>query len=295
MTRNDLFSCMDAMDDEVLARSEKTAQAGSSRRKARGWWITAAACFCLIAGFGAWRLFGGRTTPADPNSAGSHAQVQMKKVQVDPALYAGDDYFVALQAEDEIYLLEWFSDEAGNWYMMVGEPQDDWELIGAIRSAAESKWDLAENFQSNQEEYIGCKLYRDPDLPGELWLEHNGQYEHLLSEKYLCDWIYHGGRLFLYNDDYYTLKNIIPQNYSTVELPEDAKELGKLRYNPDKRLPDVELEITHNAELDQHRVYSSESLDCLLVEIPNGTSGGRTAYWRFYPISPEAFVKKPEE
>ena len=297
MTRNDLFSCMDAMDDEVLARSEKTTKTENNQRKPHGWWIAAAACFCLIAGFGAWGLFGGRTAPADPNGAGSHTPVQMQKVQADPAVYGCSDLLAALQAENEIYIIDWTSETGAggtiNWYIMVGEPQDDWEFVGTIRSAAESRWDLGENLQSNREEFLSCRLYRDPDLPGELWMEHEGQYEHFLSEKYLCDWIYHDGRLFLYSDDYYTLENIIPQNYSTVVLPEDAKELGKLRYNPDKRLPDAELELTHNGEYDNHTVYYSESLDCLLVEIPNGASGRRTAYWRFYPISPEAFVKKP--
>lgn len=299
MTRNDLFSCMDAMDDEILAQSEQGANAGSGRRKARGRWIAAAASFCLMAGFGAWSLFGSHTAPADPNSAGSHTPVQMQKVQADPAVYGGSDLRAALQAENEIYIIDWTSetgaDGAINWYIMVGEPQDDWELVGTIRSAAESRWDLAENLQSNREEFLGCRLYRDPDLPGELWMEHAGRYEHYLAQKYLCDWIYHDGRLFLYSGAYYTLKNIIPQSYSTVELPEDAKELGKLRYNPDKRLPDAELELTHNGEYDNHTVYYSESLDCLLVEIPNGASGGRTAYWRFYPVSPDAFLREPAE
>ncbi|MBR4193136.1 MAG: hypothetical protein IKQ54_02240 [Oscillospiraceae bacterium] len=284
------------MDDEVLARSEKTTTAENNRRSVRNRWIAAAACFCLIAGFGAWSLFGGRTAPADPNGAGSHTPVQMQKVQADPAVYGGSDLRAALQAENEIYIIDWTSetgaDGAINWYIMVGEPQDDWELVGTIRSAAESRWDLAENLQANREEFLGCRLYRDPDLPGELWMEHAGRYEHYLAQKYLCSWIRYDGRLWLYEGDC-EICGLGDLRSSTVFFPEDSKELGMLCYHPDKRLPDNELEITQNAELDQHRIYYSESQDCLLVEIPNGASGGRTAYWRFYPVSPDAFGKKP--
>ena len=52
MTRNDLFRCMDAVDDEVLARSENTAGIEAKRKRAR--WIAAAACLCLILGGALW-------------------------------------------------------------------------------------------------------------------------------------------------------------------------------------------------------------------------------------------------
>ena len=297
MTRNDLFLCMDAVDDDVLARSDKTTRVETHQKRKAGWWIAAAACFCLIAGFGAWGLFGNHTAPADPGSAGAHAQVKMRKVQVDPSVYAGSDQIAALQAEDEIYIVDWVSeagaDGAINWYIMVGEPQDDWETVGTIQSAAASRWELTGNYQSNCEGYLGCELCRDPDLPGELWVKHAGRYEHFLSEKYLNDWIFHDGKLYLYCDAYWTVKGIIPESFDTSVLPEDARELGLLHYNPDKRLPDTELELTHGAEWDACRVYYSESLDCLLMEVPNGAYGGKTVYWRFYPCDPDDFLKQP--
>lgn len=74
MTRNDLFLCMDAVDDDVLARSDKTTRVETRQKRRNGWWIAAAACFCLIAGFGVWGLFGGANrTPTVPNDSTSLA------------------------------------------------------------------------------------------------------------------------------------------------------------------------------------------------------------------------------
>ena len=75
MTRTDLFLCMDGVDDEVLARSEKTTIPETRQKRKIKWRIAAAACFCLLAGFGAWRLFGGGgRTPAVPEDSPSSAE-----------------------------------------------------------------------------------------------------------------------------------------------------------------------------------------------------------------------------
>lgn len=73
MNRNDLYRSMDAIDDDILAEAVSPERARNVSGKRYGWWIATAACFCLIAGFGAWSLLGGRTAPADPN--GSEAVV----------------------------------------------------------------------------------------------------------------------------------------------------------------------------------------------------------------------------
>lgn len=73
MNRNDLYRSMDAIDDDILAEAASPERARNVSGKQYGWWIAAAACFCLIAGLGAWSLLGGRTAPADPN--GSEAVV----------------------------------------------------------------------------------------------------------------------------------------------------------------------------------------------------------------------------
>ena len=69
MNRNDLYRSMDAIDDDILVEAVSPEKARNVSGKRYGWWIAAAACFCLIAGFGAWSLFGSRTAPADPNGS----------------------------------------------------------------------------------------------------------------------------------------------------------------------------------------------------------------------------------
>lgn len=73
MNRNDLFRSMDALDDDILAEAVSPENARNAFCKRYGWWIAAAACFCLIAGFGAWGLFGDHTAPVDPYGSGSVA------------------------------------------------------------------------------------------------------------------------------------------------------------------------------------------------------------------------------
>ena len=79
MNRNDLYRSMDAIDDDILAEAVFPERARNVSGKRYGWWIAAAACFCLIAGFGAWSLFGSRTAPADPN----WSEVVVGKVDLD--------------------------------------------------------------------------------------------------------------------------------------------------------------------------------------------------------------------
>ena len=55
--------------DDILVEAVSPEKARNVSGKRYGWWIAAAACFCLIAGFGAWSLFGSRTAPADPNGS----------------------------------------------------------------------------------------------------------------------------------------------------------------------------------------------------------------------------------
>ena len=69
MNRNDLYRSMDAIDDDILVEAVSPEKARNVSGKRYGWWIAAAACFFLIAGFGAWSLFGSRTAPADPNGS----------------------------------------------------------------------------------------------------------------------------------------------------------------------------------------------------------------------------------
>lgn len=121
MTRNDLFSCMDAMDDEVLARSEKTTKTENNQRKPHGWWIAAAACFCLIAGFGAWGLFGSRTA-ADPNGS----EVVAGKVDLD------EDSFILDGQQNARYQRFTYEDFIRFGLLPEGTPDSDVYTLAAM-------------------------------------------------------------------------------------------------------------------------------------------------------------------
>ena len=105
MTRNDLFLCMDAVEDGVLARSDKTTRVETHQKRKTGWWIAAAACFCLIAGFGAWGLFGGgNRTPTVPNDATSLAGAPGEVAKAGSLILDGkqDACYVQLTYQDYI-------------------------------------------------------------------------------------------------------------------------------------------------------------------------------------------------
>ena len=121
MNRNDLYRSMDAIDDDILAEAVSPERARNVSGKQYGWWIAAAACFCLIAGFGAWGLFGSRTA-ADPNGS----EVVAGKVDLD------EDSFILDGQQNARYQRFTYEDFIRFGLLPEGTPDSDVYTLAAM-------------------------------------------------------------------------------------------------------------------------------------------------------------------
>lgn len=278
----DLVLGMNNIDDRIIdsVLNKKVVAITKQSKATRPGWMIAAACLCLLLGLGVWRMsvlsIGRLQLNSESNGSPS---TQLSTSQGGNAPF-GVESRDKLQFEGENYWRD-FDNSAASI-------QESWVFAGEILSYAESQWDFTGDFQANREAYIGCKLYRDNSRPGELWLAYDAQYLHFIAERYIPYWIYFDGKLYL-TESWLELIGVgTPPSVHVTAPPEDAIDLGLLIYSSETLLPDQNLE-TNEVELDQHRVYFSSDLGCLLVEIP--TPDG-TQYWYYYPVDPDAFVKK---
>lgn len=122
MNRNDLYRSMDAIDDDILVEAVSPEKARNVSGKRYGWWIAAAACFCLIAGFGAWSLFGSRTAPADPNGSENAAG----KVDLD------EDSFILDGQQEARYQRFTYEDFIRFGLLPEGTPDSDVYTLAAM-------------------------------------------------------------------------------------------------------------------------------------------------------------------
>lgn len=122
MNRNDLFRSMDAIDDDILVEAVSPEKARNVSEKRYGWWIAAVACFCLIAGFGAWRLFGSHTAPADTNGS----EIVVGKVDLD------EDSFILDGQQEARYQRFTYEDFIRFGLLPEGTPDSDVYTLAAM-------------------------------------------------------------------------------------------------------------------------------------------------------------------
>ena len=280
----------DALGDIRDSFLQEASEPPEKKKTSFGRWAAVAACLCLAAAIGLFLILADRQsssgTPQGSISLAEHSSQSEHTVQ------PSSEGHHSQHPGDEAAVIRY----AGMQYQIVltsatTTPRDSWIEVGTVQSAAEGGQAPTADLQTNREEYVGCRLYQDPANPEELWMEVDGHYEqfHALWETtYSEPWIWYH-RLYRQTDVYCTLDaNTQSRNEA---LPQDAEELGRLRFAPDQRYPSEELETSFDL-LDGKSVWYSASQDCLFVELPPGEdpysdTPRRSSIWRFCPAEPE--------
>jgi hypothetical protein len=281
----------DALGDIRDSFLQESSEPPGKKGTVFGRWAAIAACLCLAVAIGLLIIFVGKQsssgTPEDTVLLAENPS--QSKHTVPPSLEGPPSQHVGNGAAVIRF--------SGVQYQIVSAssmtaPQDGWIEVGTVRSASETGEIATADFQANREEYVGCRLYQDPENTEELWLEIDGHYEQfrvLEETTYSEQWIWYDGCLYRHQDVYTTLD--VNTQSRNAALPQDAEKLGSLRYVPDRRFPSEDL-TTNFALLDGKSVWYSASRDCLFAEIspgedPYSNTPNQSSIWRFCPAVPE--------
>lgn len=281
----------DALGDIRDSFLQEASEPPEKRKPAFGKWAAVAACLCLAIAIGLLIIFAGRMRPSElpesstflaENPSQSQHPVQPSS-EGRPTQHPGDEAAVIRYAGMQYQIV---------LTSAITTPQDSWVEVGTVQSAAETGQAPTTDFQTNREEYVGCRLYQDPANPEELWMEVDAHYDQFLALEettYSEPWICYKHQLYRQKDVYCTLDD----NTQSIEaaLPQDAEELGRLRFIPDRRYPSEDLETSFDL-LDGKSVWYSASRDCLFVELPPGEdpysdTPSQSSIWRFCPTDPD--------
>lgn len=142
-------------------------------------------------------------------------------------------------------------------------------------------------FSAEQSEYTDAQIWISPDDATRVYVKYSSGWQLFVRKELQFEWICYQGRLYVDADHYETYYKGNVESYNSALLEERASFLDCLTFTQQFQLPTQEF-TTNTSELHGLQIFSLSDSNFLIVEIPDGLSGGRPRYDRFYPIAPNA-------
>lgn len=136
-------------------------------------------------------------------------------------------------------------------------------------------------------EYKDAQVWISHDDDTRVYVKNGSGWALFVREEMRFQWICYQNCLYVYADHYETHYLNCVESYDSAVLEDGAVFLDNLTFSEHYRLPTRDF-TTNTLELDGYRVFYCEGNDYLIVEVPDGLSGGKYRYDRFYPILPDA-------